>query len=131
MRFVTSLIAALGFANAEVIIHDRYIGKQIEKFGGWVEREANSDSFGELARALGTANEKAKIENMHANYRIMAKVQDIASEFVNGTKHFIGQNCSAEAYASCMARHDGPGDYMHGYSNWGRQWMHHDHTCWI
>jgi hypothetical protein len=83
----------------------------LEKLAGWVEKEANSDSLGEVARALATANEQAKIATRHATYHMADNVLHMAHELVDGSKHWIGQNCSASAYAQCMENHD---DYEHG-----------------
>lgn len=73
MKVLSSLIAlgAIELVKGEIIIHNNRIEETLKNFGHWVEEEINSKDFGQLARAIMTSNEKAKIENEHANYQIL------------------------------------------------------------
>lgn len=70
MKLLTSLIAlgALELVCGEIIVHNNRIEESIRNLGQWAEEESQSKQFGELARAIMTANEKASIENTHANF---------------------------------------------------------------
>jgi len=82
MKLLTSLIAlgALELVSGEIIIHNNRIEESIRNLGHWAEEEAQSKEFGELARSIMTANEKADIENTQANFHIMEKIIHLAKK---------------------------------------------------
>lgn len=51
-----------------------------------------------------TANEKAEIENLHANKEILEHMKYLAQRTIDDTKHFVPKDCSPEKYGNCMAK---------------------------
>ena len=80
MKLVSSLIAigAIELVKGEIIIHNNKIEESLKNLGHWASEEVNSKDFGALARSIMTANEKADIENEHANKQLMENILHIA-----------------------------------------------------
>ena len=120
-------LAALESVSGEIIIHNNQISETLHNLGQWAEEEMNSKDFGELARAVMTANEQASIENLHANKELMDHLIDIAKDTMHIWGHMAEKDCNAVTYAKCMAKEE---NWKQGIDGWGGQWAQKDLQCW-
>jgi len=106
--------------RGEIIIHNNRIEESLHNLGHWAAEEINSKEFGQLARSVMTANEKAGIENLHANKQIMNDTLHLAQTYIDAAGHFVGmKDCSAEVYSHCMS---GEPIWKQDAMGWSDQW---------
>jgi len=119
-------LAALESVSGEIIIHNNRIEETMDHLGQWAEEEMNSKDFGELARAVMTANEQASIENIHANKELMDHLIDLARRAMDASDHFMPKDCNAVTYAKCMAKDE---NWKQDASGWSQQWFAKNMEC--
>ena len=119
-------LAALESVSGEIIIHNNRVEETMDQLGQWAEEKMNSKDFGELARAVMTANEQASIENIHANKELMDHLIDLARRAMDASDHFMPKDCNAVTYAKCMAKDE---NWKQDASGWSQQWFAKNMEC--